>query len=338
MLSIVPCVVGTGHTTVLIARGSTAKPTFERVPLPHDTTSHPAVITLEPSAGGPLLPASTSKQATAIVTPDVSESSGQRGKGSSGGSKRGQHDVTMLGAENEGEVVRRGVAAVAADTYSSRKRQEPESGDVAAEGDEAVAADGLMGPSGNGMDTGGLDSDLEDANAEHEQTLGERLAALELQHQQRGIHHPGDNQQPGTTAAMDDDQATAGGLATAAAGSGQLPPGPIKADSLSVLLTQALRSSDRALLERCLGVSNERVIVNTVKRLVPMDAVALLRVTVERLQSKPVRGHQLATWIRAVLVSHTAYLMAAPGAQPIMTSLYQVRVAFHCIMQFTVAM
>ena len=36
------------------------------------------------------------------------------------------------------------------------------------------------------------------------------------------------------------------------------------------------------------------------------------------------RGQQLAVWIRAVLLHHTAYLMAAPGVQPVLTSLYQV--------------
>ena len=56
----------------------------------------------------------------------------------------------------------------------------------------------------------------------------------------------------------------------------------------------------------------------------PADAALLLQEAVARLQSKPARGQQLAAWVRAVLLHHTAYLMAAPGAQLVMTSLYQV--------------
>jgi hypothetical protein len=39
-----------------------------------------------------------------------------------------------------------------------------------------------------------------------------------------------------------------------------------------------------------------------------------MRAAVERLQSKPVRGQQMAAWIHAVQLPHTAYLMVAPGA------------------------
>lgn len=131
-----------------------------------------------------------------------------------------------------------------------------------------------------------------------EQTLGARVAALE-----------------GTAAG-------ASGQDDAAAAA-PLPAGSQKADSLVVLLTQALRSNDRALLERCIATSNDRIITNTVRRLLPIDAAAFLRAAVERLQSKPSRGAQLATWIRAVLLHHTAYLMAAPGVQPSLAGLYQ---------------
>lgn len=100
--------------------------------------------------------------------------------------------------------------------------------------------------------------------------------------------------------------------------------GPVKADSLAVLLTQALRSEDRAMLERCLSVGNERIIQNTVRRLLPADAAAFLKAAIERLQTKPSRGSQLSTWIRAVLTCHAGYLMAAPALQPYLTGLYQV--------------
>ncbi len=102
------------------------------------------------------------------------------------------------------------------------------------------------------------------------------------------------------------------------------PSGPLKADSLAVLLSQALQSGDKVLLERCLAVRNDAVITKTVKRLAPTDAAVFLRLAVQRLQSAPARGEQLATWIRAVLLHHTAYLSGVAGAQGTLGYLYQL--------------
>jgi U3 small nucleolar RNA-associated protein 5 len=112
--------------------------------------------------------------------------------------------------------------------------------------------------------------------------------------------------------------------ATTAAAAAPPPTGPLKADSLAVLLSQALQSGDKVLLERCLAVRNDTVITKTVKRLAPTDATLFLRVAVQRLQSAPARGEQLATWIRAVLLHHTAYLSGVAGAQGTLGYLYQL--------------
>lgn len=88
-----------------------------------------------------------------------------------------------------------------------------------------------------------------------------------------------------------------------------------KATSVTVLLSQALRSDDHQLLEKCFAMSNERVVKSTVQQLPPQDAARLLQVAVQRLQSSPRRGKQIATWLRALLLHHTAYLMSAPGEQ-----------------------
>ncbi len=81
----------------------------------------------------------------------------------------------------------------------------------------------------------------------------------------------------------------------------------------SSLCTQALRSEDKALLERCLAVSAAGVIANTVARLQPLDALALLTAGVARLQSRPRRAQQLVPWLQALLLPHAAYFIAAPG-------------------------
>lgn len=83
------------------------------------------------------------------------------------------------------------------------------------------------------------------------------------------------------------------------------------------------RAGDRALLERCLSVGQKRVVTNTVRRLLPADAAAFLRAAVARLVSRPQRGRQLTTWVRAVLSHHASYLMAAPGAQAPLATLYR---------------
>jgi len=150
------------------------------------------------------------------------------------------------------------------------------------------------------MEEGDEDEELEDA-PDGEVPLGERVAALEVQAGLAG--------------------AAAGDAADAGAEAG--PSGSSKADSLAVLLTQALRANDRVLLERCLATSNTRIINNTVARLVPLDAANFLRAAVERLLSRPARAGQLAPWLKAVLHQHTGYIMAAPGVQAPLAALYQ---------------
>lgn len=85
------------------------------------------------------------------------------------------------------------------------------------------------------------------------------------------------------------------------------------ATSVTVLLSQALRSNDHQLLEKCFAMSNDKVVKSTVRQLAPADAARLLQVAVQRLQSSPHRGKQIAAWVRALLLYHTAYLISAPG-------------------------
>eukprot|EP00201_Polytomella_parva_P004733 CAMPEP_0175074510 /NCGR_PEP_ID=MMETSP0052_2-20121109/21359_1 /TAXON_ID=51329 ORGANISM="Polytomella parva, Strain SAG 63-3" /NCGR_SAMPLE_ID=MMETSP0052_2 /ASSEMBLY_ACC=CAM_ASM_000194 /LENGTH=888 /DNA_ID=CAMNT_0016342841 /DNA_START=36 /DNA_END=2702 /DNA_ORIENTATION=- len=127
-------------------------------------------------------------------------------------------------------------------------------------------------------------------------------------------------------------------------------------ESLSVLLTRALRSSDMALLERCFylarhakneakiggggGVessleSDGRAIINrrgrqvgvthrideAVAHIVSTDAVQLLRITVDRLLLKPAAVSQMTPWIQAILHFHSGHIMAIPKLQPVLGAL-----------------
>ncbi|GAB4813616.1 hypothetical protein N2152v2_000662 [Parachlorella kessleri] len=136
-------------------------------------------------------------------------------------------------------------------------------------------------------------------------TFAERLAALQLQ-DGGGPGDPGKAQQ------------------SKQGGPGVVPKGPLKADSLSVLLSQALQSGDRALLERCFTVRNEDVVRKTAARLSSADAALFLKAAVQRLQSAPARGEQLAAWIRAVLLAHAGSLVATAGMQGTLAHLYQI--------------
>jgi hypothetical protein len=133
------------------------------------------------------------------------------------------------------------------------------------------------------------------------QTLGERLRALEIA---AGEHEDDGAAAPVVPPAFD----------------GDVP----RADSLAVLLGQALASNDTALLERVLSVSDRKVAANTVSRLRPEQALAFLAAAVSRLQTSPVRGARLAHWIRETLAAHAGYLTAAPGANQVLTALYGI--------------
>lgn len=86
-------------------------------------------------------------------------------------------------------------------------------------------------------------------------------------------------------------------------------------DSLAVLLTQGLRSHDKAIIDKCLATGKERTVQVTVDNLAATDAGTLLEVAVNRLDSRQGEGQTVATWIRAVLLKHTAYLMSTPAQQ-----------------------
>lgn len=77
-------------------------------------------------------------------------------------------------------------------------------------------------------------------------------------------------------------------------------------------------------------MSNEKVVKATVQQLAPQDAARLLQVAVQRLQSSPARGRQIAVWLRAVLMYHTAYLITAPGDSLLLSTKYSSGIPEYC--------
>lgn len=86
----------------------------------------------------------------------------------------------------------------------------------------------------------------------------------------------------------------------------------LQADSLQSMLTQALQSDDRALLDEVLAVSDATIINNTLRRLPAQSVLPLLATCVRLFHGKPRRAMALALWLRSLLACHAAYLASLP--------------------------
>jgi U3 small nucleolar RNA-associated protein 5 len=80
------------------------------------------------------------------------------------------------------------------------------------------------------------------------------------------------------------------------------------ANSLGTVLTQALRTNDRGLLESCFEMNDLDSVRSTIDRL-PSSLVAnLLHQLAERMHRRPGRAGNLMVWVQWSLVAHGGYL------------------------------
>jgi len=105
-------------------------------------------------------------------------------------------------------------------------------------------------------------------------------------------------------------------------GAGGRPSKP-QASSLHLAIEQALQTRDDGQLEDCLAVSQSDLVDRTVGRLGTASVVPFLTSVIHKFEARPSRGAALVPWIRAVLVQHTAYLMAVPGLVDKLSALYR---------------
>lgn len=117
-------------------------------------------------------------------------------------------------------------------------------------------------------------------------------------------------------------------IPAAANGAGATPPQRARqkiprADSLQVLLQQALHARNVQRVEECLQVQDDRTVAQTVARMDAAHAVLLLDFIVTRFQLVPTRQRQLAKWLRAVLVAHMATLVSSATCATRLAPLYQ---------------
>lgn len=83
--------------------------------------------------------------------------------------------------------------------------------------------------------------------------------------------------------------------------------------SLSTVLTQALKTSDKQLLESCLEINDLDSIRSTIERLPSPLVAALLTSIAERMHRSPGRANNLMIWVQWSLVAHGGYLAGQPA-------------------------
>ncbi|EWC47662.1 hypothetical protein DRE_03282 [Drechslerella stenobrocha 248] len=94
--------------------------------------------------------------------------------------------------------------------------------------------------------------------------------------------------------------------------------------SLTTVITQALKTDDRALLETCLQVTKSDMIESTIQRLDSLLAANLVVKLAEMIARKPGRAGSLMVWIQKTLVNHGGYLLTLPDLVRTMASLQRV--------------
>jgi len=96
------------------------------------------------------------------------------------------------------------------------------------------------------------------------------------------------------------------------------------ADSVGVLLLQALQSGDSQLLDTCLTVDDVNVIHKTIERLPSEYVLPFLNTVIQKFQSRPYMAATLIPWIQSIIMIHTSFLMSINGLHSsALSGLYQ---------------
>ncbi|KJX97564.1 NUC189 domain-containing protein [Zymoseptoria brevis] len=99
---------------------------------------------------------------------------------------------------------------------------------------------------------------------------------------------------------------------------------PLNSASLGVVLTQALKTRDKDLLEDCFRTNDVQSIKATIQRQQSYQIATLLELIAERIHKRPGRTGKLMTWVQWSLVSHGGYLANQPELMKKLKSLGQV--------------
>ncbi|KAJ4844381.1 hypothetical protein Tsubulata_002332 [Turnera subulata] len=99
---------------------------------------------------------------------------------------------------------------------------------------------------------------------------------------------------------------------------------PPSADSVNILLKQALHADDCSLLLDCLYNQDEKVIANSVTLLSPSDVLKLLHSLVSLIQSRGAILACVLPWLRCLLLQHATGIVAHESSLNALNSVYQL--------------
>ena len=285
-----------GPHSVVVAHGSQVQPTFTRVNLAAADGGLAPSVQLPRADGGVFAPGG-----------GVGEGGGSAAAAPSRKSKRGREQ--QLGAQDVALPSQRkgrsaaGAADEAADGSDGEGDKGGKAGEAAAEQVRAAkeasaaaktaAAAVLLGGEGEEGEEG------EEVVAEEVGGLpsfGQRLAAMEL----------------------------GGGESASGAAGGSVTKRKPTAASQVALLVQALQNGDHGMIDEVLLIQDAGTIASTIARLPTTSVLPFLEAVLQRVRGRPARVASLASWMRALLAQHAAYLMGCPQLLPMLTPLYQL--------------
>jgi len=95
-------------------------------------------------------------------------------------------------------------------------------------------------------------------------------------------------------------------------------------NSLTTVLSQALRTDDTDLLESCLHTTEATTVRNTIENIDSMLAGTLLEKLAARLYRRPGRASSLMTWVQWTLIAHGGVLASQPKVIQSLSGLQKV--------------
>ncbi|CAJ2656242.1 unnamed protein product [Trifolium pratense] len=99
---------------------------------------------------------------------------------------------------------------------------------------------------------------------------------------------------------------------------------PPSADSVHILLKQALNADDRALLLDCLYTQDEKVIIKSVAQLNPSNVLKLLNSLISIIESRGAILSCALPWLKCLLLQHASGIMSQESSLKVLNSVYQL--------------
>ncbi|XP_027341718.1 WD repeat-containing protein 43-like [Abrus precatorius] len=99
---------------------------------------------------------------------------------------------------------------------------------------------------------------------------------------------------------------------------------PPSADSVHVLLMQALNADDRALLLDCLYTQDEKVITKSIAQLSPSNVIKFLHYLISITESRGAVLTCALPWLKRLILLHASAIMSQESSVHVLNSLYQL--------------